>query len=307
MRRCDALNTERVKNILIVLLSAITLSLVFLIVQEEGRYSLSAGQQAAITRLLERNDIHLDGMVTSSRPMRELRLERYEYDLDALALRFFGADAYLPNGLSFEMIEIDGHYEMIFEAYGRAMAYSSENNWVVFEIDEGVTDENFATSPGGAAAEQLAVWYISELMGMPPGMELFDNVLNHEGHYVISFFSSYRGHVLYNDHIRVTVTERGVTQVLYSRVINHGFAGDARGIASGDEALLALLNHLRHASQIEGRVLLTDMFLAYFLVEEGGSFVGMPSYVFTVYIDGLRFNHVFNAHTSAHVWHEIIR
>ena len=299
------MNTERVKNISIALLCIVTLFLGVMIFVEESQYSISAAQEASIISLLERGDIHFSApYMANHRPARMLALEQYEYDLESLAARFFGEDAPF-------LVEIEGSdktFSLGLDLEDKLMFYSHRNNWVLFTISEGLTNEAFASTGGAAAARQLAEWYIEEIIGMPPGMEFFRQVFNHNGDYIISFFSSYRGHILYNDHIRVTVADRGVTSIFYSRVLNHGFIGESRSVFSGDEALLALLNHLRHVQQIEDRIGIGNMYLAYFLTDEGGVNVGVPSYVFTIsLVNELRFNYIFNAHTNQHIWHEILR
>jgi len=298
------MNTERVKNILIAALSVVALTLGFMIFVQEGRYTLSGAQEAAIISLLERNDIHISTaqMVTDSRPMRQLALERYDYDIDGLAARFFGAE------ISNVRIEELGLGLVAFETDYKAMAYSFQDNWIIFEIPGGISNDAFVAASGAAAARVLAEWYIEELLDMPPGMEFFRQIINYRGEYVISFFSSYRGHLLYNDHIRVTVTDRGIIHILYSRVQDNGFIGETQSIFSADEALLALLNHLRHNLQIEGRIGISNMYMAYFLVQEGGRSVGVPAYVFTIFLgENLTFNYVFNALTNTYIWHEILR
>ena len=295
------MNTERVKNILIVLFSAIALGLALLVFLDEGRYSLVGAQETAIINLLEQNDVFLSErmeMPRSFRPMRPLDLQRYDFDREGIVARFFDTTP---------QVEIDGG-NMIFFTDDREMVYSYHHNWIIFDIPSGITNEAFSAAPGGAAAQQLAVEYIEALLGMPPNMEHFFTRLNHNNDYVIGFFSTYRGHVLYNDHIRVTVTSAGITYILYSRVENNGLVGEARPIFSADEALLALLNHVRNM-QIEGRILLEAMRMDYYLVEENGVAIGVPTYVFTAQHvpTELVYNFIFNAYTNKYIWHEIIR
>jgi len=300
------MNTERVKNILIVLFSLVALMLAAFVFVDEGRYNLSDAQEAAIVSLLAHNDVFLDermDILRNFRPMRPLDLQIYNYSISDMAARFFGDSA--------PQIEIEGA-NMYFFSDDREMMYSYLHNWVIFEIPGGISNEAFLESSGGAAAaERLAKEYIEELLGMPPGMEHTSTSLSRQrqNQYVISFFSDYRGHRLHNDHIRVTVADTGITYILYSRVQNNGFFGESRGIFSADEALLALLNHLRHIQIEEGPVIITEMRLAYYIAGDEGAREGVPAYVFTAMHEPseLMFNFVFNAFTNEYVWHEIIR
>jgi len=300
------MNTERVKNILIVLLSIIILGLAYMIFVEENRHTLSAAQEDAIVALLERNDIQFSAeMVTNMRPMRQMELARFEYDIPDLLTRFFGDHAH-DGSLHVEYV-FDG---VIFETDYREMSFSPSTNTIVFEIPGGVSNDDFAAASGAAAARALAEWYINELLDLPDGLIFFRQEFSHRWDYVFSFFSTYRGHILYNDHIRVTVADRGITHILYSRVYNPVFIGEALGVFPPDEALMALLNHLRHVSQIEGRIVIGDMYIAYFLTEQQGQSIAVPAYVFTIALGEnleLRFNHIICAHTNRHIWHEIIR
>jgi len=91
-------------------------------------------------------------------------------------------------------------------------------------------------------------------------------------------------------------------------VINSGLTGEGRVVFSADEALLALLNHLQHI-QIEGRIVLEEMRLDYYLVNDDGRWTGVPAYVFTAWHapSELVFNFIFNAYTNEYIWHEVIR
>jgi len=300
------MNTERVKNILIVFLSIITLGLAYMIFIEENRHTLSAAQESAIVAILERNDIQFSAeMVTSTRPMRQMQLEWYDYNISDLVTRFFG-EATADGNLRIEYV-FDG---VIFETDCRAMSFSTMNNTIVFEIPDGVTNDDFDAASGAVAARALAEWYVRELLTPPDSMIFFRQEFNHNWDYVFSFFSTYRGNILYNDHIRVTVADRGITHILYSRVYNPMLTGDALAVISPDEALLALLNHLRHVMQIEGRIVIGDMYIAYFLTHQQGQTIAVPAYVFTIALGAnleLRFNHIICAHSNRHIWHEIIR
>jgi len=292
------MNTERVKNILIVLLSLTAATLVALIILEENRFRLSGAQESAIIDLLARNDIHFSAaMIGSARPMHQLRLSPYNHDgnIDALKARFFGGS------IDYVRRYVEDNVD-IYATDSKEMLFFRQENVIVFEIPDGLTSEAFEGNFGASAAQALAEHYINQIMGMPPCMELFDISFNRDHAYVISFFSTYRGHILHNDHIRVTVTSRGITHIFYSRIVNDSFIGEERSIFSGDEALLALLNHLRHNLQIEGRIGIGGMYMAYFMTNNG---IGVPVYVFTITLgNDLRFNHIFNAQTNEHIWWE---
>ena len=288
------MNTERVKNVLIVLLSVIALSLASLIFITEDRYVMSAAQEAAIVAILERDDIHFRGeIVRDFRPLRQMEMRRYDYDLEGLAARFFGDE-------NFTKETDDLFYNFTHEGHddGKGMTYLSRSNTITFEIPRGISNEAFESMLNDRAAEVLATQYIESLMGMPPNMRHYSTTISYQGNWVVNFFTVYRGFILQNDHIRAYVTQDGITEIYYSRVNYGSFAGDPRGIFPPNEALLTLANHIRGLDR-ESTIIINDMRLSYFLTEERGQSVGIPAYVFAVYMGGmLRFNYVFNAYTN---------
>ena len=291
------MNTERAKNVLIVLFSITAVVLGALIFITEGRYSLSAGQEAAIISILERDDIHVRddvALVRDFQPLRQVGMRRYGYDLDDLAARFFG------DGNFIKEIE-DPVYIFTHASYdeGMSMHYSSWTNVVNFFIPQGISNEAFATMMNDRAAELLATQYIESLIGMPPNMQHYSTTISYQGYWVIDFFTVYRGFLLQNDHIRVRVSEGGIFRIEYSRVHYDGLVGDSRNIFPPNEALMALMNHMRNVQNAEGTITINDMRLSYFLTEEGGQSAGVPAYVFAVYMGGnMRFNYIFNAYTN---------
>jgi len=291
------MSTERVKNLLIVLLSVLAMTLGALIFVTEGRYNLTAGQEAAIIAILERDDIHLRGdveLLRDFRPIRQMEMRRYNYDLDGLAARFFGDEDFVREEAG--PVYIFTHGESRDE--GMFMRYSSWTNIVDFFIPQGISNEAFETMLNDRAAELLATQYVESLIGMPPNMQHYSTVISYQGYWVIDFFTVYRGFVLQNDHIRVWVSENGIFGIEYSRVEYDGFVGEARNIFPPNEALMRLMNHMRSVGT-EGTIMINDMRLSYFLTEEGGRSVGMPAYVFAVYMGGnMRFNLIFNAYTN---------
>ena len=292
------MDTERVKNVLIVLFSVIAISLVSLIFVTEERYTLSASQEAVIIAILERDGIYFETeMIRDFRPMRQIEMRRYSYDLEGLAARFFGdRDFYFEDD--------DPDYIFSTQDGSKMMAYSSWTNVVTFFMPQGISNAAFNAAPSATTAGLLAMEYIDNLMGMPSNMQPFPTVVGQHGNWVVNFFTTYRGHTLHNDHIRVNITENGITNIRYSRVYFNGFVGESFNIFPPNEVLMALTNHMR-TEQVVGRIVVDSMSLSYLLIEESGQSIGSPVYVFSVYLGGdSRFNYVFNAHTNQYIHHE---
>jgi len=287
------MNTERVKNVLIVLLSVIAISLASLVFVTEERYTLSAAQEAAIVSILERDDVHFAGNIMRDfRPLRQMEMRRYDYDLEGLAARFFGDE---------DFDKEDNFPDLMFSARdgSKIMGYSSWTNVVTFIMPEGISNAAFNAAPSASTAGLLAMEYIEGFMGMPPDMRPFPVVVGQRGNWVVNFFTTYGGHTLHNDHIRVNVTENGITNIIYSRVYFNGFVGENRNIFPPNEALMALINHMRRTVQVAEKIIIDDMRLSYLLIEEGGQSAGIPVYVFSVHLGGdLRWDYIFNAYTN---------
>jgi hypothetical protein len=291
------MNTERTKNVLIALLSVIAVSLGALIFVTEGRYTLSAGQEADIRAILQRDDIYLRGDVSLPRdfyPARQMGMRRYNYDLDGLAARFFGDDGFVVE-IAYPTYSFThpNHDE------GMSMVYNFWFNTVTFSIPQGISNEAFEAMANERAAELLVTQYIESVIDLPPNMQHYSTTISYHGNWVVDFFTVYRDFVLQNDRIRAHVSENGIVSIEYSRVEYDGFIGDARNIFPPNEALMALMNEMRIIRMVEGTIVINDMRVSYFLTEERGQSVGIPAYLFAVYMGGdRRFNFIFNAYTN---------
>jgi len=292
------MNTERIKNVMIVLLLIIAFVFGGLILADEMQMRLSAAEEEAIIGLLAANNIIFMGdFQRIARPMQRLEMEIIDYDLSEIAHRFFGES--LP-----ELYIADN--QMIFETDERAMVRFNHGGFIVLELYTGYTNEEFAAAPGGAAAEQLAREFIESIFGSPFELELFNTALNSRSDWIFNFISRYRGHIIHNNHIRVQVSESlGVVGVQYSQVEIGQFIGETQPIIAADEAMLALLNHLR-GSGVQGQIMLVDKHIVYFLDFASG--IGIPAYVFGVVLDNnLRFEYYFNAFTGGFLSYVITR
>ncbi|MCL2349898.1 MAG: hypothetical protein FWC67_00310 [Defluviitaleaceae bacterium] len=301
------MNTNPVKNIMIGLLSGLLAVLVFLTVQSERQHTLTAAQESNILAILEQNDITMFTSIPRDfHPKQELRTQRHIHDIDVLAASFFGN------------AQIDTNHEepngnRILSSYdtGKTMEFFAQNNSIEFEIEGGLllgdAAENFTKS--AAAAEKLSHYFLQNVLGLDPNLHpLHTNNLTHQGDYVLTFYEVYRGYILSNNQIRIHVTAQGITTAVFSRVTNIGFIDHQSPIFSADEALLALLNHLRVQSGVEGPIGITDMQLVFALPAPSQT-RAIPAYLFTVSItiDGRShlFNYLIDARSNTYIPYHI--
>jgi hypothetical protein len=291
------MNTNPVKNIIIALLTVLVGVLSFLIFLDERQFVLSSEQEANILTILSHNEMSISAgteILRSFKPARQLDMARYEHDALALASRFFGEDADFNS---------EGGVLFYCENTGKFMEYDVRDNIIIFGIPEGFGLREFGLGfvRTDAMAEELALLFIEEILGGTAlEMTLYSSALTPEIHYLLTFYGSYRGNLLYSSQIRIRVTEFGITRVVYSHFENRGFVGDDLPIFSPDEALLALLNQLR-SEGVAGPINLIDMQMVYD-INPNDHTRAVPAYLFTVVLGNeQRFNYIFNAHTNTYM------
>ena len=291
------MNTEKVKNILIFVLIITILTLGSLALAEENHYRLTQNQEDAIISILNRNGIAVYAdIIRDFSPLPQLSLEMTSPDLDDIAGRFFQDETYY--------ITEDVHH-FIFEAQSRRMTFFRFDNKLRFEIHDGFNNSDFIERGATASSSQiLAESYVRNLVGIPNSMEFSSISLNFMGDYVITYFGNYRNFVIYNNQIRVRVTEAGVTRIYYSYSPIQGVLDNDVFIVSADEALLSLINHLRTSGVLDGDdIILTNIQLMHFITESG---IASPAYVFSLFIDRIQFNFIFDAQTNGFLYYESI-
>ncbi|MCL2752911.1 MAG: hypothetical protein FWE44_02035 [Defluviitaleaceae bacterium] len=292
------MNTDRIKNIMLILLSALVVVLVLFVIADERQYILTENRISNAVRILEQNNIHVNERVQipqSFRPMQHLSLYRYNHNILEIAARFFENE-------DFET-EFEGNNIIFINRRSQnAMGYFVRDGVISFEMRDGffvgIQEEDFAMT--ASAAEITSRAFIEEILGYPASnMTLVSNSLTPDGHYMLTFFDSYAGYLLYDSRIRIRVAERGVVSVFYSQATHNSFTGYTHPIFAADEALLALLN-LFQFEGVHGSIELLDMQLVYIIDPRKNQLRAVPAYLFTLTAleDNLRFNVVLNAFTN---------
>ena len=292
------MNTDKVKNIVIAALSALTILFVALIYFDEQSYVLSNAQEENIVSILERNDFELASWVSLPRyfaPMRPLAMQWLGHDVPAIVTRFFDGIAYEEDneiGWTFYYCDINE----------KEIGINIANNVINFSSLFGFVAEGYEGFIHGAAgAKELAYAFIHDIIAVE-GMEHHATTLTAAGDYILTFYERHEGHIIFNNHVRVRVAPQGIVHVVYSSISIGEFVEYEGPIFSADEALLALVSHLRAEHEYHQDILITDIQLVYASQERG-----VPAYLFTVVIGGqITFNYLFNAFTNMHMWSEIV-
>jgi len=293
------MNTERIKNIMIVLLSGLALVLMVLVVADGRQYVLSDDRIVNITEILSQNQIGLGENIQipqNFRPMRQMELSRYNHDILDVAQRFFGNPHFSVN--------FEGNNQTFSNPLSQnTMTYFVREGEIVFEMNDGffigVEEEDFART--AIAAEITARAFIDEILGeAATNMTLSSNRFTATGHYLLTFFDSYAGHLLYDSRIIIRVAERGIASVSYFQAAHNSFIGYAHPIFAADEAFMALLNHLHHTEGIFGPIEINNIQVVYIIDPRGNQNRAVPAYFFSITSlqQQIRFDVVFNAFTN---------
>jgi hypothetical protein len=254
------LNTDKVKNVVIVLLVALNAALFGLLQIENNRFRLSAAQDTVIRELFNTNNINIDTLIPRDfRPMRGLYVLPFQHDIDVHAQRFF------PN----ETPETEVWLNSLILRVGER-SLTLEDNVLRYLNPHGYAtpaflERGFRDIEAGRA---LADEFIQRIM--PPELNFVFDYYSvdwdaWDDDLVMFFYrGSFEGRKIQNNHIRVWVGENGIERVsCHLTIIPQGFAAHSREIFSADEALFAVLQTLVRYNDSDVRVV--GMEVAYFL------------------------------------------
>ena len=293
------MNIEKIKSILLFAFAGIAIIMIVMIGINESRYTLSAAQEESVLSLLERSGISFQAEMTRDfSPMRPILLDTTAPNTEEIAVRFFGDNSFVAE-------EQAGHRILSLEGRRRQLIYSMADNIIVLDIPGGLANPDFLAA-GAQGAVGLAVDYIEAIFGMPDSLEFVSNILNFRGDYIISFFGSYGGHLVLNNHIRVRVTEIGITQITFSYMPILGFSEEYMPLSSADEILVSLVSHLRRSGVSTHGIIVSNMQLVYYMPNIASA-QATPTYILTLIINDILFNYLFDARTNTFLRYEIIR
>jgi len=293
------LNTNKVKNIVLILLVALNVSLFGLIQLENNRFRLSATQETAIRELFAANNIEITTSIPRNfRPMRGLYVQPFVHDIHEHGARFFldeipkfeplwnsetlqmGEEILILDGLAI------GHYTLL---YNNHLGYSTSEF-----LERGFTDIY--------ASHALVETFIKNVA--PPELTfVFNHATWDEDSFSFDFRGYYMGYIIRDNFIAVRVMENGIVGATFRfAYIPYGFSSESREIFSADEALFTVLQRelvVRHSGR---DITITGITLAYYLADgtadDDYMAKAVPCYKISVEIDGNP--HVFwvDAYTS---------
>ena len=291
------MNTDIIKNIVIVALSMLVLLFSVLIFFDEQAYMLTAQEKDNVESLLNRNGFTISSevdMPTYFRPMYRKNLQSYEHDTNAIVKRFFG-------DIPFETDHEIGSTFFYNDTMRKDIEHIVSTNELVFISHYGFLP--YGMQPGfartAATAVELGYAFIHNVLGAT-GIEHFSTGLTARGDYALVFFARLDGHLVYSSQVRMRITEYGIVHAAYSHMIESGQSNYAYPIFSVDEALLSLLHHMRAVYEVYEDVYIIDIQLVH--THDNTRNLSTPAYLFTLVVDGrLHFNYLISAFTNMYI------
>ena len=286
------MNTDKVKNIIIILLAVLNAALFVLLMAEFGRFRLGGGHVAAIRVLFEQNDIAITADIPRNfRPQRVLYVQPFVHD------RYAHAEVFFPGGanqtpevwgrITFfdgdETLEITGLYLGNY-----VLTYTNETGF-------STTEFLYRSFDDYDAVLRLADEFVRRIT--PPGLmfvHTYTNVFYDDEFATLWFRGYYGGYIIRDNQIRISISNNGIfwAQLNFAN-IPHGFSRERREIISADEALFVVLHHLTPMYE-ENEVVVYAISMAYFMPDLADSPTGeelitaTPCYRIVVEIDGIK-------------------
>lgn len=233
------MNTQKVKNMVIVLLCALNAVLFGALVIQSNKYRLSAQQEKTIRSLLEDNGITVSSSIIKTfAPTKALNLMPYGFDIDREALKFFDAGQ--------ETVQTEAWNKKTVE--NDTGILSLEENVLRFESAGGYKTGDFSEKgfSDSDATRKLCDGYIKKIQ--PDGLEfVFDHIEDDEGYSFYYYRGVYKGQMVYSNYIRLRVSTLGIeTASCYYSGVPSGFNNYSREIYAPDEALFSLMKYLKN-------------------------------------------------------------
>lgn len=282
----DFLNTNKVKNIVLILLVALNVSLFGLIQLENSRFRLSAAQETAIRELFAANNIEITTTIPRNfRPMRGLYVQPFRHDIHEHGARFFPNETpeFVPLWNS-ETLQVGERTLTLDNTYlgDYVLLYNYEPGHSTPEfLERGFTDVY--------AGRALVDEFIRTMA--PPGLDfIFNYAAWDEDSFLFEYRGYFMGYIISDNFISVRIMENGIVGARFLFAgIPYEFSSEAREIFSADEALFTVFQDTLHR-YADSEVVVVRIQLAYYLAggmaNADGITKAVPCYKISVEIDG---------------------
>jgi hypothetical protein len=294
--------TEKVKNVLIIMLILLNAVIFGLIMADNGKHTLSRAQVSAVERLLRERGIKLAAEIPREhRAMRAMTVIPYVYDFEKLAELFFpGEDIKIEHPWRKVVAYVFG------EEGGRELEWDLESDGISYYNEYGYTTQKFAQRGylDIEAGRELCDAYIQSII--PHELEFVFNYYEVQDDYVLfDYRGYYEGFVVHSNFIRLLVDDRGIISAKCKFIaIPDGFTDYTREIRSADEAVFALVKdgRIRNHQQNDADITIVKIEMVYHIADRpaGGesSAKASPCYNIDFEINGLIVMFLVDAYTA---------
>lgn len=227
------MNTQRLKNYIIILFLILNAVLLFLNYRSNLRYTVSAEREATVKSLLAENEIYLyDPIYKDCSPKPVLKMTPVQFSQEDVAKMLLGRED-LPSATkqaSAGGIEyIDGSKTIYFQK--SAVWY---DNTMPDESSEFIYGDN-------DSMQRFCRGYIDKFGKISPKLDLYFDQIYTDGNVTeVEFRMKHKNFLIYSSYIRFTLTKEGLSQI-YLQYYEVTSEGDKRDIYASDESLLALM------------------------------------------------------------------
>ncbi len=287
----DFLDTEKAKNLTIIFLVLLNLFLAVLVYINSAKFTLTKEQETAIYKVLEQNGISISTkLIKTNKPMREMNVLPYSYDIDEIVYKLFGG---------WEGVSDVSEFGRTIYTKGDAML-TIEDGVIVFEKPSGNVSGGFFVNSKEDAVKLCDSFVLDDKNIVP--QFVLDNVIEEKGNYVVEYRNKFGGSIVFSNYIKLYVDSSGVygLECSYSEVAN--FETAKKEICTVDEALYALLKDLKNkGTSAQQKLSIDKIDIVYFQEqisgEEDTALKATPCYRF--YFDELGGSKIVDAVTRA--------
>ncbi|MBE6013203.1 MAG: hypothetical protein E7234_11695 [Lachnospiraceae bacterium] len=255
---------EKAKTIVIVFLVILNSILGFLWYKNSLKYTLDDEQKKNIITLLENKDISLNtDFIEKHDPMKKLELTVNLYDERDILKIFFKEGASPENK--------GDNYRPVYETGDEVLAINQ--NIILYSSN--MKGEKLALDR--KAALKLCQDFIDKMGDKGKGykLDIIPEDISQGG--TIIYTQRINKNIIYNNYIKFTVGEYGISNVEYSYGLPVGYSGDTREIASCDEALFTFMVTIRN--ETTEKISIEKIDLVYFKEEDTQTgFTAVPCY-----------------------------
>jgi|GEM_PF-5243772 len=257
------MNLEGSKNIIILMLVIVNLTLGGFSLWNTREYKLSQAQKDTIDSVLSKNNVSLyTDIPLEFKPMRIVKLELLKFSKDEIINMFFDGDT---------LVEVSSQQETDFYTLGdKKLKFERNENTFYFDAPVEVVNTY-------AFCDE----FINK-MNLNGIVLLRDNVA--DGGNIIEYRAVYKNYIIHTDFLSFEFSKNGVLKIRMSLSVPVGFEGDTRNIYSADTTLFKLMFRLKNDSPEDEIIKIVKMDIVYCVEEIGEESVQIAAPYYRVYI-----------------------